>query len=157
MIMNSIPSEYKSFEPNAKILAANALAESLSFCFERKYLANIISSDQFQLKVKPSVIGHLEPYWIKIEQIGCPLKDSADECFTAIQKILTSCFLPYQAQLLFLVNSIGGVASLYLGIRSFNCEVVDTDFAENLNNFIQGIWPGLQSHEVNQRELDVIE
>lgn len=108
MIMNNIPAEYKSFEPTAKILAANALAESLSFCFERKYLANITCSNQFQLKVKPSVVGHLEPFWIKIEQIGCPLKDSAEECFTAIQKILNSCFLPNQAQLLFLVNSIGG-------------------------------------------------
>ena len=157
MIMNNIPSEYNSFEPTAKILAANALAESLSFCFERKYLANINSSNHFQLKVKPSVVGHLEPYWIKIEQIGCPLKDSAEECFTAIQKILNSCFLPNQAQLLFLVNSINGIASLYLGIRSFNSDIVNSDFTDNLNNFIQGIWPGLQSHEVNQGELGLIE
>ena len=57
MIMNNIPSEYNSFEPTAKIMAANALAESLSFCFERKYLANITSNNLFQLKVKPSVIG----------------------------------------------------------------------------------------------------
>ena len=85
------------------------------------------------------------------------LKDSAEECFTAIQKILNSCFLPNQAQLLFLVNSINGIASLYLGIRSFNNDIVNSDFSENLNNFIQGIWPGLQSHEVNQKELDFIE
>ena len=154
--MENLPSEHNSFEPTAKIMAANALAESLSFCFERKYLANIDNSNLFELKMEPSVCKLREPYWIKIEQIGCPLKDCAEECFTAIQKILTSCFLPNKAQLLFLVNSINGIASLYLGIRPIKEDVVNFDFVENLNNFIQGLWPGLKSYEANQNELDLI-
>lgn len=148
--------ELRKIEPVAKILAANALSQSLSFCFERKYLEGIEYGDAFRLKAKPSLVGLAAPYWIKIEQVGHPLKDSAEECFTAIQKILTSCFLPNQTQLLFLLNSEDGVASLYLGIRSFNDDVVNNSFSENLNSFIQGTWPGLQSREVSSSELEFV-
>lgn len=154
--MAELPTKYDSFEPTAKILAANALSQSLSYCFERKYLNAIDEGNLFQLRARNVIEGQNSPHWLKIEQVGRPLKDSAEECFTAIQKILSSCFLPKQAQLLFLVNSVDGVASLYLGIRLFGNNV-NSDFAENLNNFIGGIWPGLQSHEVKRNELEEIE
>ena len=150
--------ELEAFEPKAKIMAANAMSQSLSFCFERKYLNNIgvDGNTAFKLKKQASIIGQNEPYWIKIDQIGRPLKDSAEECFTAIQKMLTSCFLPSQIQLLFLVNSIDGVASLFLGIRPLNRGAVTNAFPENLNNFIHGIWPGLQSKEVGYGDLEFV-
>ena len=149
-------SEYDAIEPMARVAAATVLSQQLSFCFERKYLSNIEHSDTFKLrKMNTSEVGK-KPQWLKIEQIGKPLKDSAEECFTAMQKILSSCFIPNQAQLLFLLNSIGGVSSLYIGIRPIGEEVTN-DFSENLNNFICGIWPGLRCYEATETEIGYIQ
>ena len=145
-------------EPQAKVMAATAMSQSLSYCFERKYLTDLATNQAFALKTKNSYEGQLEPSWIKIEQIGRPLKDNgAEECFTAIQKILSSCFLPQQAGLIFLVNCENGVSSLYLGIRPYSVNALSNDFAENLQNFISGLWAGLQSKEVTAKDLKFIE
>ena len=98
--------EMERFEPTAKILAANGIAQSLSFTTERKYLnVTTATSSPFRLEVPayhrtdaPGV-----PFWHKISQVGRPLEDSPEKCFTAIQKILTSCFLPNKTQLIFIV------------------------------------------------------
>jgi len=147
----------QNFEPMAKVLAANAISQTLSFCLERKYLSGIADSRSGSFSLQPSKAaqGHKVPQWLKIEQVGRPLKDSAEECFTAIQKILAACFIPKQLQLIFLVNSIGGVASLYLGIRPMAPEI-ENGFADDLQNFIKGIWPGLQSRPVIDKDLKEI-
>ena len=152
---NQLQPQQDPFEPIAKILAANALAQSLSYCMERKYLASI-DNGTCNLSCKNSTEGHHSPFWIKIEQVGKPLKDSAEDCFTAIQKILTSCFLPNETQLLFLLHSENGVCHLYIGVRPVNSRTIKDDFTENLNNFIKGLWPGLKSREVSNNELKLI-
>lgn len=133
------------FEPEAKMMAANGIAQSLSFTSERKYLNGISSSSTpFCLEVPKAHRIDLpsEPYWIRITQIGKPLENSAEMCFTSIQKILTSCFIPHKAQLIFLVNSNSSSYNLYLGIRTFDKEVVSQKFADSLCNFVEGVWPG---------------
>ena len=115
----------------AKVLAANGIAQSLSFMSERKYLNGISA-----------------PYWIKISQVGKPVENSAEQCFTAIQKILTACHLPSKTQLIFLVNGKDGVFEMYLGIRSNRKDQVDATFADSLNDFIKGIWPGMKCQRV---------
>lgn len=82
--------ELEKFEPTAKILAANGIAQSLSFTSERKYLNGISASSTpmclellSNRKDLPSA-----PYWIKISQVGKPIDDSAEKCFTSIQRFL---------------------------------------------------------------------
>ena len=144
------PQEIERFEPTAKILAANGIAQSLSFTSERKYLNGITSSSSpmcLELFSKRRDLPST-PYWIKISQIGKPIDDSAEKCFTAIQKILTTCFLPTKTQLIFIVHGENGIYEMYLGLRSLAKEVVDATFADSLNDFIKGIWPGMKCQRV---------
>ena len=135
------------FEPEAKMMAANGIAQSLSFVTERKYLNNITNRTfPFVLEIPKNhrIDSPSEPYWIKITQIGKPLVDSSENCFTAIQKILTSCFIPHKSQLIFLVFGENGSYNLYLGIRPLDKETISPKFADSLSNFISGVWPGLK-------------
>lgn len=84
--------QIQTLEPAAKVLAATALSQSLSFCTERKYLEKIgdkSQNDIFSLEAIPNTLKE-EAAWIEIRQIGKPLEESAESCFTAIQKILYS-------------------------------------------------------------------
>lgn len=110
--------QMQTLEPAAKVLAATALSQSLSFCTERKYLEKIGDkslNDIFSLEAIPGTLRE-EAAWIEIRQIGKPLEESAESCFTAIQKILYSCFLPKETQLLFLIVGNGVETKLYLGV-----------------------------------------
>lgn len=135
------------FEPMAKMMAANGIAQSLSFTSERKYL-NCISDRTvpFYLEIPKNhrIDSPSDPYWIKITQVGKPLEDSAENCFTSIQKILTSCFIPHKVQLIFIVNNNNGIYNLYLGVRPLEKEIITPKFADSLSNFISGVWPGLK-------------
>lgn len=149
--------EKERFEPMAKVLAANGIAQSLSYITERKYLGGIAehtSPMKLQLATKSMDIPRA-PFWIKISQVGKPMDNSAEKCFTAIQKILTACFIPCKAQLIFLVNGNKGKYDMYLGIRSFSPESIDDTFAENINNFIKGIWPGMKCSRVKGNVDDI--
>jgi len=134
----------------AKMLAANGIAQSLSFTTQRNYLNNI-SSNTTPLSLYlfsrredlPST-----PYWIQISQVGKPIDDSAEKCFTAIQKILTACFMPAKTQLIFIVHGVDGVYELYLGLRSLAKNEIDSSFMDSLNDFIKGIWPGMKCQRV---------
>lgn len=111
--------DIQNLEPAAKVLAATALSQSFSFCMERKYLEKIDNKNLngvFQVEAIPSTLKE-EATWIEIRQIGKPLEESAESCFTAIQKILYSCFLPKETQLLFLISGNGIESKLYLGLR----------------------------------------
>ena len=92
----------QALEPQARVLAATAVSQSLSFCMERKYLTDISVSENeaFELEAIPTTLES-SASWIEIQQIGKPLDKSAEACFTAMQKILYSCFLPKEMQLLF--------------------------------------------------------
>ena len=79
-----------------KMYAATAMAQTLSFSMERKYLERIGDENYnplFKLQ-EIEITGKADVSWIEISQIGKPVKDDAENCFTAIQKILYSCFLP---------------------------------------------------------------
>lgn len=132
-----------------KMYAATAMAQTLSFSMERKYLERIgdegynplFKMQEIQATTKADVS------WIEISQVGKPVKDDAESCFTAIQKILYSCFMPQETQLLFLIVKNEGVNKLYLGIRPLHSNVKKT-ITRYLNDFIKGVWPGLQSRVV---------
>ena len=138
--------QLQSLEPQARVLAATAVSQSLSFCMERKYLTDISVSDNeaFELEAIPTTLES-SASWIEIQQIGKPLDKSAEACFTAMQKILYSCFLPKEMQLLFLITGDGKQSHLYLGLRSPGKAVPPKKLVRNLERFIGGIWPGLQT------------
>jgi hypothetical protein len=143
------------FEPIAKILAANAVAKSLSFTMERKYLNEINKEGQiydgFRLESVHRFDSPLAPYWIEIERIGKPLDNNVENCFSALQKILSTCSLPKKIQLLFLVHSEDGVCHLYIGIRPVAGKEVKSSFVDSLADFIEGIWPGVKCVVVKGR------
>lgn len=141
------PAELERFEPQARILAANGVAQSLSFTSERKYL-NVVTGNSTPLRLavpqNHRIDAPSDPFWLKISQVGRPLENTPEQCFTAIQKILTSCFLPHKAQLIFLIKGTKGVCEMYLGIRSFEKSSIDSSYADNLSHFIEGVWPGMK-------------
>lgn len=146
--------QLQTIEPTAKVLAATALSQSLSFCTERKYLERIgdkSSNDIFRIEATPSTLKE-EATWIEIRQVGKPLDNSAESCFTAIQKILYSCFLPKQTQLLFLITGNGVENKLYLGLRATGENVRSKSIVKYLNEFIKGVWPGLQTRIVQETD-----
>ena len=139
-------------EPVAKALAATAMSQTLSFCMERKYLEHITEDNGiFELDIIPSSLDSAAS-WIEIKQIGKPLENSAENCFTAIQKILYSCFLPKEMQLLFLITGNKTIFKLYIGVRTPGKAMPSKSTVKNLNEFIKGIWPGLQTAIVSESE-----
>ena len=146
--------QLQAIEPTAKVLAATALSQSLSFCTERKYLEKISdksSNDIFRIEAIPSTLKE-EATWIEIKQIGKPLDNSAESCFTAIQKILYSCFLPKETQLLFLITGNRVENRLYLGLRATGENIRSRIIVKYLNEFIKGAWPGLQTRIVQDTD-----
>lgn len=134
------------FEPLAKTLAATSMAQSLSFCLERKYLQDVDGYSIptiFRLKAIAPV-SDSSVRWISISQVGRPIEKSAETCFTAIQKILYSCFLPKQVQLIFLVTGHNGINNMYVGLRSPGQPNPPRALVKNLCNYMKGIWPGLK-------------
>lgn len=136
----------ESLEPQAKVLAATAMSESLAFCMERKYLEHISDKENnvFELKAVPTTLDS-SVSWIEIFQIGKPLDNSAEACFTAMQKILYSCFIPKEIQLLFLVAGDELQCHLFLGLRAPGKAFPPKKIVRSLNRFIGGIWPGMQT------------
>lgn len=135
-------------EPVAKVLAASAVAHSFSFCMERKYLQQIEKGELFALDASPASVDS-NVAWIAVKQIGRPLGNTTDSCFTAIQKILYSCFLPGEMQLLFLVVGSQRENHLYVGLRALGKANPPKSMIRNLNEFIKGIWPGLDTSIVD--------
>lgn len=140
------------FEPMAKLLAADAVAQSLTFSTERKYLSGINkNSSPFCLSLAPRSYTPSAPSWIRISQVGKSISNNAEQCFSAIQKILTSCFIPNKSQLIFVIHSKDGNFEMYLGLRHSNTDIEES-FVDSLNDFIQGIWPGMRCQRVKTKE-----
>lgn len=147
--------QLQHFEPLAKTLAATNMAQSLSFCMERKYLQGIddaVSADLFHLEASAPVADS-NVKWINVTQIGRPLENSAENCFTAIQKILYSCFLPKKVQLIFLVIGHNGKSSMYLGLRCPGQATPPRSLIKNLCNYIKGIWPGIKAEVLKSNDV----
>ena len=144
-----------NFNPALRLMAANNLAKALSFCTERKYLET--GNSQVQYVAEDVLQGTLPAHWIKLRQIGKPLSDSTEDCFTAMQKILSSCFLPRRTQLIFLLKCENGVSSLYIGVRPLCKDALPNDFDESLNSFIKGVWPGVDVESCNLKDKDFLQ
>lgn len=144
--------QLQRFEPLAKTLAATSMAQSLSFCMERKFLQGVDGLDSlFHLKAVTPV-SDSSVRWISISQIGRPLENSAESCFTAIQKILYSCFLPRKVQLIFLVVGHEGKTSMYLGLRCPGQSTPPKSLVRNLCNYMKGIWPGMKAEVLRDKD-----
>lgn len=142
----------REFEPMAKLLAADAVAQSLTFSTERKYLYGIKrNSAPFYLSLAQRSYTPPAPCWIRISQVGKPISDNAEQCFSAIQKILASCFIPNKSQLIFIIHGNEGNFEMYLGLRHADANIEES-FVDGLNNFIQGVWPGMRCQRVKNRE-----
>ena len=143
----------KITESDLKMQTATAMAQTLSFSFERKYLetfSSVGTSDVqlFHLK-EIATSAKSDAQWIAITQVGRPLKDNAEFCFTAMQKILYSCFLPKKTQLLFLITNDGVESKMYLGVRPISQDKLSKRFSQQLSKFIRGQWPGLKCNVVD--------
>lgn len=143
------------FEPAAKVMAATAMSEAFSFCMERKYLQGITTNESiYSLEANvPALDGAIT--WIAIKQIGRPIDGSAEKCFTAIQKILYSCFLPSELQLLFLIRGNGVANQMYLGLRAPGKAIPAKSTVKTLNEFIKGIWPGIQTEVISEDDKGI--
>lgn len=138
-----------------KMYAATAMAQSLSFCMERKYLDNIDDENAnplFRLQ-EIDTTSKTDVSWVEINQIGKPVKNDAESCFTAIQKILFSCFLPQEIQLLFLIVKNNGVNKMFLGVRPLNFSI-KKNITRYLSDFMKGAWPGLQCRVVKDQRMN---
>lgn len=140
-------------DSTAKMYAATAMSQTLSFCMERKYLDKIgdKQSNPLYIMKEVAVTPKDSVSWIEISQIGKPLDDDAESCFTAIQKILYSCFMPQETQLLFLIVKNDKQNKMYLGVRPMGSKI-KKNITKYLNEFIKGAWPGLQSRVVKDNE-----
>ena len=137
------------YEPIAKARVATAMSASLSFCAERKYLEDI-DSEKSPFQIHPLTnSAQLEAKWISIKQVGRPVEKGPENCFVAIQKILYSCFIPKKVQLLFLITGNGEECNMYIGLRG---EEHLSRYVKHLNEFIKGVWPGIQTRLVNEDE-----
>ena len=142
-------------EPMAKVMAATAMSSAFDFCMERKYLQGICTGESvFNLTASVNSLND-SVSWIQIKQVGKPIDNSAENCFTAIQKILFSCFLPKELQLLFLIKGDGESTKMYLGVRAPGKSLPAKSTVRNLNEFLKGIWPGLQTELVNDSDADI--
>lgn len=146
--------QLQRFEPLAKTLAATSMAQSLSFCMERKYLQDIDGenvSTPFRISASAPV-SDSSVKWINISQVGRPIENSAESCFTAIQKILYSCFMPKHVQLIFFVVGHNGISSLYVGLRCPGQSTPPKSLVKNLCNYMTGIWPGLKAEVLKDED-----
>ena len=136
-------------ESAAKVLAATSISQSLSFCLERKYLEKIGNPDLnpcFLLK-EVETTSKNDVSWLEITQVGKPIDQSSENCFSAMQKILYSCFMPKETQLLFLITGNGKLNRMYLGVRPIGTNI-KKNITKYLAEFMKGTWPGLQCRVV---------
>lgn len=142
-------------ESIAKVLAATSISQSLSFCMERKYLEKIDDANlnpYFSLTEVISTSKN-DVSWLEITQVGKPLEESVENCFTAMQKILYSCFMPKETQLLFLIIGSEKQNRLYLGVRPMSTSI-KKNITKYLSEFMKGVWPGLQCHTIKDESED---
>ena len=145
----------QKFDAVARVMASTAFAQSLSIVTKRTYLDDIVHSGLSFRYTKP-LESLMKPYWTKITHVGKPINEDIEACFTAVQKILLSCFLPHKAQLLFLLHNEGGTCNLYIGLRPLSKGSLAWSYMKSCCHFMEGIWPGLKCADVSSNELEVL-
>ncbi len=132
-------------EPLIKVASATMMAQSLSYCLERKNLVGITQPNDFYKLVCSSKGDKSEQIkreikWLKIEQVGRPLNDDGiASCFEALQKILRSCALP-NSKLFFLVIGDGNTYNMYLGLRNKENNIISS-----VKDFMDVSWAGIRT------------
>ena len=143
------------FEAQAKVLYATAMANTLNFILKRDYLNRIslsaanVREQELCFKYLPKQDCKEDPIWLKIEQVGLPVKDTLRICFDALQRILLFC--AHQNQVLFLVSYAHDQYHMFLGLRPLpNNEGVigKNSFVSFLKDFSQSLWNGLSCSQV---------
>ena len=88
--------QMQTLEPAAKVLAATALSQSLSFCTERKYLEKIGDkslNDIFSLEAIPGTLRE-EAAWIEIRQNANHWKSRLKVVLLPYKRFCTHAFYP---------------------------------------------------------------
>jgi len=137
-----------TFQPHqleglSKIATANAIAQTLSYSLERKFLNSLSKDDALcHLKLNGSPSHLMTGYhWMRISQVGRFATNSKQNCFDAMQTILHSCNLP-DTSLSFLIIGDNGIFSLYMGVRG-------RGRISTMQDFVASNWKGVISRKAD--------
>lgn len=133
-------------EGMSKIAAATAVAQTLSYSTERKFLERISSGEGLcHLELVGEVNHSLTGFkWLRIDQVGSIANDSRQTCFDTMQTILHSCQLP-DTQLAFLILSEGGVFRMYLGLKNIAR-------INGVQKFVTSSWKGVVAQRCDEND-----
>lgn len=154
-INNNIPLS-PQIESVAKIASATAIAQTLAFSTERKFLEDISTEDNPLCRIYcEGEISHtLKGFkWIKIKQVGRFADGTMENCFDSMRVILQAIAIP-NTTLAFVIKGEKGVYSMYIGVKGISrmisfkqfietnwrgtiIDLVDTD-ENSLKNFVKG-------------------
>ncbi len=144
----------RQLEGLSKIAAANAIAQTLSYSLERKYLQPDDQDSLCTLKLIGDIDHRMLGFkWLKITQVGKFAPNSKQNCFDAMQTILHSCNMP-DTSLAFLILGNKGVFSLYLGLseRGNSKSGASRSRVSALRDFAASNWKGLVSKRADNDE-----
>lgn len=144
----------QQLEGLSKIAAANAIAQTLSYSLERKFLQSEDDSSLCSLKLIGDIDHRMIGFrWLKITQVGRFAANSKQNCFDAMQTILHSCYLP-DTSLTFLILGNKGVFSLFLGLSEHGKSKSGSSRSKvsALKDFAASNWKGLMSKRADNDE-----
>lgn len=144
----------QQLEGLSKIAAANAIAQTLSYSLERKFLQSEDDSSLCSLKLIGDIDHRMVGFrWLKITQVGRFAANSKQNCFDAMQTILHSCYLP-DTSLTFLILGNKGVFSLFLGLSEHGKSKSGSSRSKvsALKDFAASNWKGLMSKRADNDE-----
>ncbi|MDE7089031.1 MAG: hypothetical protein K2O54_02825, partial [Prevotella sp.] len=137
----------QQLEGLSKIAGANAIAQTLSYSLERKFLQSDDDDSLCSLKLIGDIDHRMIGFrWLKITQVGRFAANSKQNCFDAMQTILHSCNLP-DTSLTFLILGNKGVFSLFLGLSEHGKSKSGSSHSKvsALKDFAASNWKGLMS------------
>lgn len=144
----------QQLEGLSKIAAANAIAQTLSYSLERKFLQSEDDDSLCSLKLIGDIDHRMIGFrWLKITQVGRFAANSKQNCFDAMQTILHSCNLP-DTSLTFLILGNKGVFSLFLGLSEHGKSKSGSSRSKvsALKDFAASNWKGLMSKRADNDE-----
>lgn len=136
--------------PIPKVKVAENLVEGVKYLAKRDILADIsMRESEFALTCKEAKYLDFPIEWVKIGQVGLCHEFTNHQYYSAIQKVLLSCYKPDSFQFVYLVYGDGEKLTLYLGVRQLemdgdNCEAM----VEGLASFISDILPGTNAQYI---------
>lgn len=145
--------DIKDIKPVVSVMASTAMAQSIKFCTERKYLRKL-DGEYFSLKYRAKPEAPEPVHWLKINRIGKPLDDSYEYCFSAIQKIIQSCHNPGKTELIFLVKNENKLFHLYIGQRYLDDKHSPAQLTQ-FKDFIESLWPGVGSENISEGNIPI--